>query len=260
MLTATASHRLAYSAYGHQSPESGLLSLLGFNGERWDSVTGHYLLGNGYRGFNPVLMRFNGPDSLSPFDEGGLNCYAYCSGDPINRRDPTGHISFFGLKPSWRGIKKYFGFEKATGLTAQAKANKNTKYGQRNLNEIHANAKRIGALELEVENKITLGIPSNNTDNAANLKNSFSGKLAAYKKAKENLAIQNKIARERKKAGRSTPTSLLEDIKYETLSDQITATPEIAVRTMPLNYSQYQDDILVSITKNRTKIRSDFLY
>ncbi len=54
-------------------------------------MTGYYLLGNGYRAFNPVLMRFNSPDSLSPFGKGGLNAYAYCAGDPVNRVDPTGH-------------------------------------------------------------------------------------------------------------------------------------------------------------------------
>jgi RHS repeat-associated protein len=82
---------LVYSAYGHRPPESGLLSLLGFNGERPDSLTGYYLLGNGYRAFNPVLMRFNSPDSWSPFGAGGMNSYAYCSGDPVNRNDPSGH-------------------------------------------------------------------------------------------------------------------------------------------------------------------------
>lgn len=79
-----------YSPYGHRSPETGLLSLLGFNGERRDTVTGCYLLGNGYRAFNPVLMRFNSPDRLSPFGKGGVNVYAYCAGDPVNRLDPTG--------------------------------------------------------------------------------------------------------------------------------------------------------------------------
>jgi len=53
-------------------------------------------LGNGYRAFNPVLMRFNSPDSLSPFGRGGLNAYAYCVGDPVNRSDPNGHWSFMG--------------------------------------------------------------------------------------------------------------------------------------------------------------------
>jgi RHS repeat-associated protein len=87
-------HPLAYSPYGHRPAESGLLSLLGFNGERPDLVTGCYLLGNGYRAFNPVLMRFNSPDSWSPFGKGGLNAYVYCVGDPINRVDPSGHSTW----------------------------------------------------------------------------------------------------------------------------------------------------------------------
>jgi RHS repeat-associated protein len=81
---------IAYSPYGHRPAENGLLSLLGFNGERRDLVTGYYLLGNGYRAFNPVLMRFNSPDSWSPFGRGGLNAYAYCLGNPVNQTDPTG--------------------------------------------------------------------------------------------------------------------------------------------------------------------------
>ncbi len=79
----------AYSPYGHRSQG---VTFLGFNGEPPDSVTGHYLLGNGLRAFNPVLMRFNQPDNLSPFGQGGLNTYAYCMGDPVNRGDPSGHI------------------------------------------------------------------------------------------------------------------------------------------------------------------------
>ncbi|EPJ83954.1 RHS repeat-associated core domain-containing protein [Pseudomonas kilonensis] len=98
-LDTTQPHPLAYTPYGHRAPENGLLSLLGFNGERPDPVTGHYLLGNGYRAFNPVLMRFNSPDSLSPFGEGGLNAYAYCVGDPVNKTDPTGHFPNL-----WKGI------------------------------------------------------------------------------------------------------------------------------------------------------------
>jgi RHS repeat-associated protein len=93
-LDATQPHPLAYTPYGHRPAENGLLSLLGFNGERPDPVTGHYLLGNGYRALNPVLKRFNSPDNLSPFGEGGLNAYGYCQGDPINRSDPSGYFSF----------------------------------------------------------------------------------------------------------------------------------------------------------------------
>ncbi|WP_335945690.1 RHS repeat-associated core domain-containing protein [Pseudomonas sp. G166] len=90
--TTTDTHHLAYTAYGHHPVESGLSSLLGFNGERRDSVTGHYLLGQGNRAFNPVLMRFNSPDELSPFGDGGINAYAYCGGDPVNWHDPSGNI------------------------------------------------------------------------------------------------------------------------------------------------------------------------
>jgi RHS repeat-associated protein len=91
-LDATQPNPLAYSPYGHRPAENGLLSLLGFNGEQPDPVTGHYHLGNGYRQFNPVLMRFNSPDSWSPFGKGGLNAYAYCGGNPISQRDPSGHF------------------------------------------------------------------------------------------------------------------------------------------------------------------------
>ena len=91
-------HSMAYNAYGHRPVENGLISLLGFNGERADPVTGHYLLGNGYRAFNPVLMRFNSPDSWSPFERGGVNSYGYVSGDPVNLIDTDGHAPFALLK------------------------------------------------------------------------------------------------------------------------------------------------------------------
>lgn len=82
---------IVYAPFGHREPLAILSGLPGFNGQQLDPVTGHYLLGNGYRAYNPTLMRFNTPDSLSPFGEGGLNTYAYCAGDPVNRSDPSGH-------------------------------------------------------------------------------------------------------------------------------------------------------------------------
>ncbi|MDH4552612.1 RHS repeat-associated core domain-containing protein [Pseudomonas sp. BN607] len=82
------SHTIAYSPYGHR-PECPNIQL-GFNGECKDPVIGGYWLGNGKRVYSPILMRFFSPDDLSPFAEGGLNCYAYCQGDPVNKSDPTG--------------------------------------------------------------------------------------------------------------------------------------------------------------------------
>jgi len=93
-VTGSQIQRSAYTPYGGQAADGGLQSLLGFNGEQPDPVTGCYLLGNGYRAYNPELMRFHSPDSMSPFDSGGVNPYAYCVGDPINMTDPTGHFSW----------------------------------------------------------------------------------------------------------------------------------------------------------------------
>jgi len=99
-------HAQAFTPFGHHANDA-LLSVIGFNGERPDPVTGHYLLGQGYRAFNPVLMRFNSPDSWSPFGKGGINTYAYCDNDPFNKADPTGHVPFFirkfiaSVTPAW---------------------------------------------------------------------------------------------------------------------------------------------------------------
>jgi RHS repeat-associated protein len=78
-----------YSAYGENG--DALAALLGYNGERREA-SGWYLLGRGYRAYSPRLKRFNRPDSMAPFDGGGLNPYAYCGGDPVRFRDPSGHV------------------------------------------------------------------------------------------------------------------------------------------------------------------------
>lgn len=86
-----ARHTCRYDPLDRLARTTSVRTLPGFNGELPDPLTGHYLLGHGYRAYNPVLMRFNSPDNLSPFAEGGVNAYAYCRGDPVNRRDPDGH-------------------------------------------------------------------------------------------------------------------------------------------------------------------------
>ncbi|WP_434628282.1 RHS repeat-associated core domain-containing protein [Chromobacterium sp. CV08] len=74
--------------------------VLSCNGERRDPLGGAAHLGNGYRAYSPALMRFHCPDSLSPFGAGGINAYGYCAGDPVNRADPSGHLSW----QAWTGI------------------------------------------------------------------------------------------------------------------------------------------------------------
>ncbi|WP_448117879.1 RHS repeat-associated core domain-containing protein [Pseudomonas serbica] len=83
---------IAYSAYGQQSGQQEVITHLGLNGQLREMQTSWYLLGNGYRAYNPRLMRFHSPDSWSPFGWGGLNPYTYCVGDPVNHIDPTGHV------------------------------------------------------------------------------------------------------------------------------------------------------------------------
>ena len=92
---------LSYTAYGY----SLINGILGYTGQPCDRLTNHYLLGNGYRAYSCILMRFLSPDTLSPFGKGGRNTYAYCEGDPTNNVDPSGHMlrkvsRFFNSRPN----------------------------------------------------------------------------------------------------------------------------------------------------------------
>ena len=71
--------------------------LVGYTGAYQDPVTSGYPLGNGYWMYLPELMRFNSPDSWSPFGRGGIYPYVYGENDPINHSDPTGHFGFSGI-------------------------------------------------------------------------------------------------------------------------------------------------------------------
>ncbi len=78
----------AYGAYGASSGNPGS-ARIAYAGEMREADTGWYLLGE--RPYSPTLRRFLAPDHASPFDGGGVNRYAYCGGDPVNRIDPSGH-------------------------------------------------------------------------------------------------------------------------------------------------------------------------
>ncbi|MCO7037202.1 hypothetical protein NAG83_11925 [Pseudomonas carnis] len=80
--------RVRYTAHGADMGSGK--SRLGYAGEPRGLVEGGYLLGS-YRPYDPHLMMFLAPDNESPFGRGGLNRYAYCAGDPLNRVDPDGH-------------------------------------------------------------------------------------------------------------------------------------------------------------------------
>ena len=103
---------VAYGAYGWRKPQVSAPAI-GFNGQRIEPLTECYSLGHGRRVYNPVLRRFYSPDRLSPFENGGLNAYVYCSGDPVNYEDPTGGVAqliFNGLR---------YGLNKSSELMAK---------------------------------------------------------------------------------------------------------------------------------------------
>jgi RHS repeat-associated protein len=85
-------HPMGSPMPAHSNTHASPPTRIGFNGELHEPNTGWQLLGNGYRAYSPVLMRFHGPDSLSPFDQGDMNTYGYCKGEPINYTDPSGHV------------------------------------------------------------------------------------------------------------------------------------------------------------------------
>ncbi|WP_081263213.1 RHS repeat-associated core domain-containing protein [Pseudomonas putida] len=93
---------IAYDLYGVPSSEQVIRCHLRFNGELREPALTAYALGAGNRLYNAILMRFYTPDPESPMEAGGLNSYAYCGGDPLNRIDPDGHA--FVLMGSLRAL------------------------------------------------------------------------------------------------------------------------------------------------------------
>jgi RHS repeat-associated protein len=89
----------SYTPYGFSAPPGPDIA---FNGQWRDPITGWYHLGNGYRVYNPLLHHYHTPDPWSPFTSGEPNPYLYCLSDPINRVDPSGHFSIFGIDINWR--------------------------------------------------------------------------------------------------------------------------------------------------------------
>ena len=76
----------------------------------WDTIaydveTQLYWVSSRY--YSPELCRWISPDSieyLDPQSINGLNLYAYCGNDPVNRFDPTGH----SWESFWNGVGDWF--------------------------------------------------------------------------------------------------------------------------------------------------------
>jgi RHS repeat-associated protein len=87
-----ATTRHDYSAYGKPLTTNGSTAINGraYINERYDAESGLQYLNARY--YDPALGRFLSPDTWDPTNPGvDINRYAYCGGDPINCRDPSGH-------------------------------------------------------------------------------------------------------------------------------------------------------------------------
>ncbi|MFF7063174.1 RHS repeat-associated core domain-containing protein [Pseudomonas sp. NPDC008258] len=148
---------IAYTPYGEDTCPPDSPPIARFTGQSWlPSVVG-YLLGNGHRLFSTEIMRFHSPDSFSPFASGGLNAYAYCGNDPINRIDPSGR--------SFRSL-----FKRLTGGYSYRKLAPRLKDAAPNLsrNEYNALSKSIEKRQLRSEKKLDLGFKTEGVHTTAN--------------------------------------------------------------------------------------------
>ena len=72
----------------------GNINPIRYRGYYWDVETQLFYCNSRY--YSPELCRFISPDSieyLDPESINGLNLYAYCNNDPINKYDPSGHFA-----------------------------------------------------------------------------------------------------------------------------------------------------------------------
>ena len=84
----------------------GTLNPFRYRGYYFDEETGLYYLNSRY--YDAEVGRFVSPDSVDYLDSSsinGLNIYAFCGNDSVNRCDPEGH----DWQSFWNGVGDWFG-------------------------------------------------------------------------------------------------------------------------------------------------------
>ena len=95
--------RYDYDPYGRKTKLSGDLDAdFGFTGHYYHAASGLWL--TLYRAYDADLGRWGSRDPIE--EDGGINLYAYCNGEPVNWFDPDGLLDLpnnpSGLPPEWR--------------------------------------------------------------------------------------------------------------------------------------------------------------
>ena len=117
------------SVTGTQAETIGQINPIRYRGYYYDSETGFYYLNSRY--YDPETGRFVNGDNqlLIGSDLTGLNLFAYCGNNPVNRADPTG--TFWKEIGDWfkgvgKAIGNWFGstFGAGSSTVSEAKAEK----------------------------------------------------------------------------------------------------------------------------------------
>ena len=94
----------SYDAWGNQNVKNknedniGDINPIRYRGYYYDKETQLYWVSSRY--YSPELCRWISPDSieyLDPQSINGLNLYAYCNNDPVNKYDPSGHSAILTM-------------------------------------------------------------------------------------------------------------------------------------------------------------------